>query len=217
MGLFLFCINMIKKPQYIILLANLASVIFFAFVFFPEDNGSLYLSNVIIIFIIFFLIYKTNRRVKYPDICLWGLSLWGFMHLAGTGFMITNTENLYQQVLIPIIGKPYFILRYDQLVHFIGFGVGTLSAFYILKVILNPKRLDWSYIGFITILAGLGIGAVNEIIEFVFLAIKPSLSYRIGDYTNNMLDLVFDLLGSIIAFIYLYYREKKNVPQQSRF
>jgi hypothetical protein len=58
----------------------------------------------------------------------------------------------------------------------------------------------------------MGIGAFNEVFEFVAAAFLGA-SDNVGSYANNALDLVFNLVGSITASIYLmYYHGKKNIP-----
>ena len=58
-------------------------------------------------------------------------------------------------------------------------------------------------------MAGLGLGAVNEIVEFTATVITPNTG--VGGYVNNALDLVTDLLGAVIAIIYLRKREKRKI------
>ena len=53
---------------------------------------------------------------------------------------------------------------------------------------------------------------MNEILEFgavLFLGAAKA----VGDYYNNAWDLVFDMLGSIIACIFIYPYHKKQLEK----
>ena len=90
--------------------------------------------------IVFFLviIILTNKKVNFPNVVLWGLTLWGILHLSGGGILI-NGNRLYEIILISIVGEPYNIFKYDQFVHIVGFGVAALAIFYLLKQFLQEK------------------------------------------------------------------------------
>ena len=49
----------------------------------------------------------------------------------------------------------------------------------------------------IAILGAIGLGAVNEIIEFISVLLFPGNG--VGGYVNNAIDLVFNTLGAVIA------------------
>lgn len=64
------------------------------------------------------------------------------------------------------------------------------------------------------ILIALGIGALNEILEFgavVFLDAQEA----VGDYFNNAADLVFNLIGSVIAVIFIHPYHKKRLAKKA--
>ena len=131
---------------------------------------------------------------------LYGLSLWAFMHMTGGGIYIGG-KKVYEIMIINLVGEPYNIFKYDQLVHIIGFGVSTLLMYYLLKPILNISIKKNVSLGIVIIMAGLGVGALNEIIEFIVTVIVPDTG--VGGYINTSLDLVADLIGAIIAYLYL--------------
>jgi len=60
--------------------------------------------------------------------------------MAGGG-LVVNGEVLYSLHLIPIVdlGEEMFILKFDQAVHFWGFGVTTLLAYDLLRHYLNDR------------------------------------------------------------------------------
>ena len=149
--------------------------------------------------ILFFLtvIIITNRKVYYPNTVLWALTLWAVMHMAGGSLYIGQTK-LYEIMILPL-SQTYPVFRYDQLVHIIGFAAATLTLFYVLKPLLRPELKTWTAVSIIVFTAGLGIGALNEIIEFVTSCIVPESG--VGGYLNTSLDLVADLIGALLALV----------------
>ena len=59
----------------------------------------------------------------------------------------------------------------------------------------------------------MGFGALNEVVEFAAVAFFGQTG--VGGYWNTALDLVFNMLGAIVAtiFIHYYYRPKNNLVQ----
>ena len=187
----------LKKDQIPILIVNLLFLAIFSILFFVRKN---YEFVVYIGVIIFFsiIIILTNKKVQYPNMVLWGLTLWALLHMSGGGVYIYG-KKLYEIILIPL-STTYAIFKYDQFVHIIGFGVSTLLMHHLLKPYLKEKTGTVA-IPIVIIMAGLGVGALNEIIEFIVTVIVPETG--VGGYTNTSLDLVADLIGAIIAYIYV--------------
>ena len=192
---------MLKKGQKPVIVAYVISVIIFTVVFLMRRNYE-FLGYVGIILLFGFLILYTNKKVEYPNFLLWGLWLWALMHMAGGGVFIGG-KKLYTLILIPLVGEPYNIFRYDQLVHIFGFAFATYFMFVILKPSLKEKR--WVSLSIVIIMAGLGAGALNEIVEFLTTVLIPETG--VGGYINNALDLVSDIIGAIIAMFFIYRKE----------
>ncbi len=57
-------------------------------------------------------------------------------------------------------------------------------------------------------MAGLGVGAFNEILEFVVSTAIPEAG--VGGYLNTSLDLSADLIGTLLGLIYIRYRYQKQ-------
>jgi len=194
----------LKKGQLPILIINLIYLIIFAIIFsFRKNYEFIFYVGVIVFF--FTLIIYTNKKVNYPNSVLWGLTLWGFMHMSGGGILLKNgTMRLYELILIPI-SEYYQLFRYDQLVHIIGFGVATLVMFVLLKPLLKPKLKKWTSLSIIIIMAGFGVGALNEMVEFIATIIVPDTG--VGGFINTSMDLVADLIGAIFAMIYIRIKD----------
>ena len=157
--------------------------------------------------IIFFgvVIALTNERVRYPLPILWGLVIWAILHLCGGGIRVGDGV-LYGVMLVPL-SKTLPILRYDQVVHIVGFGVATMLMYHLLAPLLRPDLQRWTALSIVIAMAGLGVGGLNEIIEFIATVVMPETG--VGGYMNTALDLVADLVGAVLAVIFLrlgYFR-----------
>ena len=186
----------IRKGQLPILIFNLCVLASFSVHFLTQKNYEFILYVGVIIFFVCVFIYS-NSKVYYPNALLWGLSIWALMHLAG-GAIYVNEAKLYEMILIPLSDK-HPVFRYDQLVHIIGFGTATIALFYVLKPLLRSNLKSWTALSIITVAAGLGVGAFNEILEFLVTILVPETG--VGGYTNTSLDLVANLIGALIALV----------------
>ncbi|MGV8151579.1 MAG: DUF2238 domain-containing protein [Candidatus Nanoarchaeia archaeon] len=174
---------------------NLALVLGFTIIFLLKGNYE-FLLYAFTIWVLIYFIEKTDKIFNYSKLAKYGFNLWLFLHFSGAAFTIAKTR-LYDLILIPLIGEPFNILKYDQVIHAFCFFVFTLFIYSIVMHIAD-KKANRFLILFITVLAGASIGAINEIIEFstvVFL----NAAEAVGDYYNNALDLVFNFIGAIIA------------------
>ena len=192
----------LKKNQYPILIVNLIFLLIYFFIFFQRKNYEfiLYIGVILLFGIIIIL---TNKKVNYPNYILWGLTIWGFLHMSGGGILINNAR-LYELILIPL-SESYKIFKYDQFVHIIGFGVSTLVMYHLIKSLLRSNH-KWVALSIVIVMAGLGVGALNEIIEFIVTVIVPSTG--VGGYENTSLDLVADLIGALIAMVIILIKER---------
>jgi len=194
-----------KKFHIILLIINLVLLGSFAAIFIIKANYEFIIYIGVLIAAIL-LIGLTDRKVQYSNDTLIALTVWAAMHLAGGGVVI-NGSVLYELMILPL-SDSYPILRYDQVVHIWGFAASTLAMFCLLrKLTINPLAHPVMFL-VILIMAGLGIGAVNEIVEFIVAQTIPSSG--VGGYINTSLDLCADLIGAIIAAIYIklfHYRQ----------
>jgi len=163
-----------------------------------------FIAYVGVIVLLFILILFTNKRVNYPNLVLWGLAVWGFLHMSG-GALRIGSEKIYGLVLIPIVGEPYNILRYDHLGHIFGFGVATLVMFVLLKPLIKFPIKNWWKISLIIMMAGMGVGAFNEVVEFVTTVFVSETG--VGGYINTSLDLVSNLIGACLAMLYIQLKK----------
>lgn len=194
------------KKYKLLLSINIVLLVIFSFIFISKKNFEFLIYIGVIVFFLF-VIWLTRNKVNYPPIILWGLTFWAFLHMTGGGIYL-NGKKVYQLMLWPIIGEPYNILKYDQFVHFFGFGIATLVMFYLIKPYLIKDNIGKVSLSIVIIMAGLGVGAFNEIIEFITTVIVPESG--VGGYENTSLDLVSNLLGAIVAMIYILKTDMKQ-------
>ena len=185
---------LVRKGQIAILVSILCALAVFSVHFVTRKNYEFIIYvGVIVFFLVVFIV--TNPKVYYPNSVLWGLVLWAVMHMAGGSVRIRGA--LLYKIMIIQLSETYPIFRYDQLVHIIGFGVATITLFYLLKPLLRPNVRGWGALSIILVAAGLGVGTVNEIIEFIVSSIVPESN--VGGYVNTSLDLMSDLIGAVLA------------------
>jgi putative membrane protein len=130
-----------------------------------------------------------DRRAHFSTGVLTGLSLWGFLHMAG-GLLPVGDGVLYGVWLLPF-------LRFDQLVHAFGFGVAGLAGREALGAWLPGGAPTGGAGAAVVIMAGLALGAVNEVLEFIATLLIPETN--VGGYENTGWDLVANTVGSVAA------------------
>lgn len=192
--------------KWLLILFNLAYVLGFGAKYLLSGNYE-FIWYVAVLVFFFILVLATWRRAKFDGVILWGLSIWGLLHMAGGGVRVGDGV-LYSLHLIPIIGSgDAYILKFDQVVHFFGFAVATLVVYHLLKPYLS-ERTNWRVVYPIIVAGGMGLGVLNEIVEFIAVVIFPNTG--VGGYYNTAIDLIFNTLGAMAAavFIHCYYRPR---------
>ena len=197
------------KIEYKILAAiNLLLLIGFGSRFLIQLNYEFVIYVAVIIFF-FVLIALSINKVHYTRASLVGLTVWSALHLAGGGINIGDGR-LYGCMLIPL-STEYPIFRYDQLVHMFGFGVATLVMYCLLAPLLKQQTKPSVGLGIVLVMSGLGVGAFNEIVEFIVNIVVPESG--VGGYINSSLDLCSNLVGAILALVYIRLRYQ-NQPNE---
>ena len=201
--------NKIRPIHIILLIINIGLIIGFGYSFLLRKNYEFVIYvGVIILFLI--LVSITFLRVAYSTVTLIGLTIWSLMHMAGGGVFIKNVR-LYDIILIPL-SQTYPILRYDQVVHIFGFGIATLAMFELIRPHLKENLQHFVALSIVIIMAGLGVGAFNEIVEALVAATLPQSC--VGGYENTALDLMSDLIGSILAMVFIKWQYLKCDSQR---
>ena len=141
-----------------------------------------------------------DRRVRLSRGALWALSAWGAAHMAGGLVPVPSSwpVNEGQQVLYSLWLIPER-LKYDQLVHAFGFGATTWVCWEGVRSVLPTAVAHRPGPGILTLCgaAGMGFGALNEVIEFAATLLVPETN--VGGYLNTGWDLVANLVGAAAA------------------
>lgn len=134
------------------------------------------------------LVLALDKRSPFSTVTLTGLSLWGLMHMVG-GMVSIDGATLYETWLVSF-------LRWDQLVHVVGFGFGGIAAFEVftpwLAKPVSPAAAAWT-----AFIGSAAIGAINETIEFIASRLLPFAN--VGDAINTGFDLIANAVGGACA------------------
>ena len=129
------------------------------------------------------LAWLAFRRIRFPGWLLCLLQVGIIIHFAG-GFVHWDGLRLYDHF--------FFGLRYDKFVHFFN----TIILAVLVRELMRASnvRLDALMLLFL-LLVVLGLGACCEIIEYVVVRTIPHNG--VGDYDNNMQDLIANAAGGL--------------------
>ena len=177
-------------------------------VYFVRDFNIEFIGYVGLIILIFTLLYGTLDRTRIPASIIGGISLWGLLHMMG-GSIQTKDGVLYDWKIFPFFdgGGEFYILKFDQLVHGYLYAVVALLFLHLLRNYFGDRHSQL-LVGFIAIMSSLGVGALNEIIEFIAVLTVPDNG--VGGYYNNALDIVFNFTGALIAVLGFYLLHNKT-------
>lgn len=138
------------------------------------------------------VVWVDRRWGPIPSVPLWLLSIWAVLHLAG-GLAANpsgNTDILYGMWIID------GVFRWDQMVH--GYGIGAATAVLVFAARDTDRPLLWGFVW------GQVPGLVNETVENVFaLFVEDS---NVGDAVNTAWDLGWQLIGGVIAVVWIAVR-----------
>lgn len=168
---------------------------------------------IVVMIVLIGAVSLVHSRVHLTSGLLWALTVWGLLHMAGglvpiPSWLPADGEHsvLYSLWLIP------HRLKYDQVVHAYGFGVTTMVCWHALHHGLHDLNGHKPYPTFgllvLCTAAGMGFGALNEIVEFIATLTMPSTN--VGGYENTGWDLVSNLAGSALAAVLIRIRARPS-------
>jgi len=160
------------------------------------------------------VVWVIHGRVALTAGALWCLSIWGLAHMLG-GLVIVpeswpvmgTNRVLYSLWLIPDR------LKYDHVVHAYGFGVTTWVCWQGMRATLGGMAHRVRPTPGLMVLcaaAGLGFGALNEVIEFAATLLVPETN--VGGYLNTGWDLVANLFGATVAVTAIWISDRSTPP-----
>lgn len=196
----------LKKSEWALVIFNLVYLIGFSWFYVQQRNWE-FLLYIGVIVVFFILILATIKKSKFNAFVLWGLSIWGLLHMLGGGLRVGD-HVLYAQMIYPfIVSGEMSILKFDQVVHIYGFFMTTIVGYYLLLPYLNEKT-NWKVVYFLLVMVGMGFGALNEVAEFIATIIMPESG--VGGYINTSLDLVSNLVGAIFGVVFIRFGLRKK-------
>jgi|TARA_Y100000310_G_C20602056_1_gene773549 hypothetical protein len=189
----------LKRGHWFITLFTLAYMLAYSIYYISIKNYE-FLWYIFILVLFFALIFFTINKTKFDYLILGGLSIWGLLHMSGGGLII-NGDVLYNLKIIHLfnIGDT-FVFKFDQFVHMWGFFFTALVAFHLLKGQIKSKP-NWILVYIISALISMGLGIVNEIVEFI--ATVSIEEVNVGGYYNTALDLIANTIGAFLAIFFM--------------
>ncbi len=158
-----------------------------------------------------------HLRIHFTPTALWLLAIWGFLHMiGGTVAIDPQLTDAYRNAASPedqplsavLYSLRYFpnLPRYDQLVHTLGFFSATVACYESVRVLLHARPSI--SLAIIAALMGIGLGALNEVIEFFAVLTMPETN--VGGYTNTAWDLVANTIGATLAGVWSLNRKMQS-------
>lgn len=173
-----------------------------------------------VVIAVILIVIRFHFRYGLCVALLWLLSFWGFLHMAGGLVNVPlhwptggGSKVLYNLWLV----RGW--LKFDQFVHAYGFGVTTWLIWQVLQKVLAGKfgrSMDeirpTRGLLFLCVIASMGLGALNEVVEFLATLFVPETN--VGGYINTAWDLVANCIGASIAAILILLAKppKSSVP-----
>jgi len=196
----LITMNFSRSEKAILVFTSLYTAAFA--VFFIRKLNVEFVAYVGVIIFIFALLYGTLHKTRIPAFILAGISLWGLLHMLGESVQ-TADGVLYAWKIFPFFdgGGEFYILKFDQVVHAYLYAFVALLFLHLLRNYFGNTHSQF-LIGFIAIMASLGVSAVNEMIEFIAVLTVPDNG--VGGYHNTVLDIVFNFAGALVAVLGFY-------------
>ncbi len=148
------------------------------------------------------VVIAVDRAVRFSPVVIAGLLAWAILHLVGGNVPAGDTGVLYNFRLVPWLPK------YDQAVHAFGFAISTLLSWECLRHGIakrtNGKPRPTLGLEAACVLMGMGLGAINEVDEIIAVLAIPNTN--VGGYMNTGWDLVSNLVGAVIAGMWIRVR-----------
>lgn len=168
-----------------------------------------FLFYIITMLVLVTVVWVIHRRIALYPAQLWALAIWGLVHMAGGLIPVPEAWAIdgEQRVLYSWWLIPHY-LKYDQIVHAYGFAVTTWLCWHGIRsqFLQRSQEAVVPTLGLLVIAAaaGMGFGALNEVIEFIAVLTIPDTN--VGGYENTGWDLVANMVGAMIAAVLIRRR-----------
>lgn len=136
-----------------------------------------------------------DRAARFSKTMVWALCSVAVVHLVGgLAPPLDEAPTFYETWLVDRV------VKFDQLAHLYGSLVITYACWHLVDGLLRPRRRGLA-LAFVALLMAMGIGALNELVEFIFGLNNPD--FHAGGLANTGWDLAFNLGGGVIAMMLL--------------
>jgi hypothetical protein len=177
-------------------------------------RNSEFVFYIVVMLVLATAIFLVHRAVGLSAGLLWCLTAWGFLHMAGG--LVPLPESWPANGPIRVLYSWWIIpdtLKYDQVIHSYGFGITTWLCWQALSVGVQRGcgKPPFPSLGILTLCAaaGMGFGALNEVVEFI--ATLSMTETNVGGYVNTGWDLVANLVGASIAAFLIRWRHHTDI------
>ncbi len=153
----------------------------------------------IVVGFLYYLLIKADDYYDFPRYSIILFSIWIVTHFLG-GNLYLGEIRLYDIILMNLVGSPFFILKYDQFIHAYTYFVISILIYFMIKK--HFREGHKKSLIFFTILASLGVGLLNEILEFGMVVFADA-GDAVGGYYNTALDLVFNFIGAVLGVFFV--------------
>jgi uncharacterized membrane protein YjdF len=161
------------------------------------QNNTEFLFYIGVVILLSLAVVVVHRRVGLSRGLLWALSIWGLLHMLGGLVEVPPSwphegshAVLYSWWIVP------GYLKYDHPIHAYGFAVATWMCWEALRAAAVKLKASFGVL-LLCALGGMGLGAVNEIVEFVATLILADTN--VGSFENVGWHLVSNAVGSLFA------------------
>ena len=180
-----------------LILFNLLYIVAFTIYYVAKQNYE-FMVYIGVLVLLFAVVFAIQRRVKFPILILWMLSVWGLLHMLGGGVHLADGTVLYRWIPIELyqgVDSEFVLLKFDQILHFyIYFVMSFVLAHLVRNKMQGMKPL---YVGLFVALASMGLSVINELIEFGAVLFLGKTG--VGGYYNTLLDLLFNTIGAVVG------------------
>lgn len=180
-----------------------------------KGNAEFVMYTVVVVLAAGFIVFLDRTLARIPSWLLWCLSAWGLLHMLGGNLPLPGPSGerivLYSLWLIPFNAETGY-LKYDQVIHAFGFFTSTCVCAVLLSPMLRDERRRSAWPFVLCALAGMGLGALNEVVEFAAVLTLPDTN--VGGYINTGWDLVSNAVGATIGAGLMWWLARRPAPKR---
>ncbi len=185
-----------KKNELIFVFTVVYLAAFTVNAIFHQNYEFLYYT--VLMFGLICIVVTIHQRLHLAFFIIINLSILGFLHLSG-GNLYFGRLRLYD---FYVIGG---LIRYDNIVHSYATFIATLGLYSLLSPFIHQSVKErYPIFALILILMAIGLGTINELVEFLAV-LAFGVAEKVGGYYNNSLDLLFNTLGATAATVVIYF------------